>query len=236
MIKLKITWKYCLAFYCIIMLYVSLHELIHHFAGYLICGAWGKKTFNYFETACETDSKSLIATYVGPLFTFAMMYIGAYFLNNKFSNFKRHLGFAIIFAQLPFQRMVSPFFRMNDEFYATSILYGNTPLVYWSVIIVIWIICLPPLIKAYKAITNKYRLVWFIFYLGFFPYILWGPIFGTLEYLMVEKNFLAQPIIGIGLLFIINEIITIIAYYMTKKYIDPFYDLPLNIKATISKY
>jgi len=38
---------------------------------------------------------------------------------------------------------------------------------------------------------------------------------------MVERNFLAQPIIGIGLLFIINEVITIIAYFLTKKYIDP---------------
>ena len=120
MIKLKITWKYCLAFYCIIMLYASLHELIHHFAGYFICGDWGYKTFNYFETACETDRKSLLATYMGPLFSFTMMYVGAYFLIKKSSNFIKHLGFAMIFAQLPFQRMVSPFFKMNDEFYATS--------------------------------------------------------------------------------------------------------------------
>ena len=48
MIKLKITWRYCLAFYCIIMLYVSLHELVHHFAGYLVCGAWGKKHSTIF--------------------------------------------------------------------------------------------------------------------------------------------------------------------------------------------
>jgi len=221
MIKLKITWKYCLAFYCIIMLYASLHELIHHFAGYFICGDWGYKTFNYFETACETDRKSLLATYMGPLFSFTMMYVGAYFLIKKSSNFIKHLGFAMIFAQLPFQRMVSPFFKMNDEFYATSILYGNTTFIYWGVIITIWIICIPPLIKAYLSIENKYRMIWFLFYLVLFPYLLWGPIFGTLEFFMVERNFLAQPIIGIGLLFIINEVITIIAYFLTKKHIDP---------------
>jgi len=221
MIKLKITWKYCLAFYCIIMLYASLHELIHHFAGYFICGDWGYKTFNYFETACETDRKSLLATYMGPLFSFTMMYVGAYFLIKKSSNFIKHLGFAMIFAQLPFQRMVSPFFKMNDEFYATSLLYGNTTFIYWVVIITIWIICIPPLIKAYLSIKNKYRMIWFLFYLVLFPYLLWGPIFGTLEFIMVERNFLAQPIIGIGLLFIINEVITIIAYFLTKKHIDP---------------
>jgi len=150
-----------------------------------------------------------------------MMYVGAYFLIKKSSNFIKHLGFAMIFAQLPFQRMVSPFFKMNDEFYATSLLYGNTTFIYWVVIITIWIICIPPLIKAYLSIKNKYRMIWFLFYLVLFPYLLWGPIFGTLEFIMVERNFLAQPIIGIGLLFIINEVITIIAYFLTKKYIDP---------------
>ena len=203
------------------MLYASLHELIHHFAGYIVCGEWGTKTFNYFETACSDLPKSYIATYIGPIFTFIIMYVGAYFLNDKSSDFKKHLGFAMIFAQIPLQRMISPFFRMNDEFYATSMLLGNTSVVYWSVIIIVWIICFPPLIKAYKAIENKYRIIWFIFYLVLFPYLLVGPFFAGLEYLMVEKKFLAQPVIGIGLLFIINEIITIIAYYFTKKYINP---------------
>lgn len=221
MIKLKITWRYCIAFYCIIMLYVSLHELVHHFAGYLVCGEWGIKTFNYFETACDNENISYLATYIGPLFTFAMMYVGMYFLKKNNSTYKKHLGFAMIFAQLPLQRMTSPFFRMNDEYYATSNLLGNTTFVYWLVIIVIWLICLPPLIRAYKAIENKNRILWYAFYLVLFPYLLWGPIFGGLEYLMVEKKFLAQSVYGIGLLFIINEIVTIIAYYFTKKYIDP---------------
>jgi len=221
MIKLKITWRYCLAFYCIIMLYASLHELVHHFAGYLVCGDWGTKTFNSFSTTCDNEAKSYIATYIGPLFSFGMMYVGMYFLRQNNSAFKKHLGFAMIFAQLPFQRMVSPFFRMNDEFYASSKLFGNTDVVYWIVIILIWLICLPPLIKAYKVIQNKYKWLWYAFYLVLFPYVLWGPFFGGLEYLMVEKKFLDYPIIGIGLLFIINEIVTIVAYYYTKKYINP---------------
>ena len=220
MIRLKLTWRYCLAFYCVIMLYVSIHELVHHFSGFLICGEWGYKSFNYFETACED---ALLATYMGPAFSFLMMYVGAYLLSSKFSNFKKHLGFAMIFAQLPFQRMVNPFFKMNDEFYASAQIFGNTPFVYWSVIIIIWVICLPPLIKAFRCIENKNRISWFLFYLIIFPYLLWGPFFGTLEFLMVQKEFLATPIIGIGLLFIINEAVTIVAYLFMKKHIDPYY-------------
>ena len=224
MVTLRITWRYCLAFYCIGMLYVSLHELAHHFAGYLICGDWGYKTFNYFSTACDESKESLLATYVGPLFTFAVMYVGAYFLKHSASNYRKHLGFALIFAQIPLQRMICPFFYMNDEYYATATLFGPTPLVYWMVIVVIWAICLPPLVRAYKSIENRQRLLWFLFYLVVFPYVLVGPFFLALEYLMVNKGFLAQTYIGIGLLFIINEIVTIVLYFMTKKLIDPDQD------------
>ena len=61
------------------MVYASLHELVHHFVGYLICGDWGYKSFNYFRTACEeTNNNRLIATYAGPVFSFIMMYVGTY--------------------------------------------------------------------------------------------------------------------------------------------------------------
>ena len=45
MVKLRVTFSYCVAFYCVVMLYLSLHELVHHFSAYLICGDWGYKTF-----------------------------------------------------------------------------------------------------------------------------------------------------------------------------------------------
>ncbi len=221
MVRIKITLKYCIAFYCICRLYASIHELVHHFTAYFICGDWGYKSFNYFETACEGTDKSLLATYTGPLFTFIMMYVGVYFINKKFSTFRNHLGFALIFAQMPLQRMINPFFKMNDEFYATANLFGDTPLNYWLTIIIIWIICVPPLVKAYRAIENSYKALWFSFYLVLFPYLLFGPFFFGLEYVMVQRNFLSQTVIGIGLLFIINEIVTIVLYFVTKKYIDP---------------
>lgn len=221
MITLKITWRYCLAFYCMVMLYASLHELVHHFAGYLICGDWGYKTFNYFETACEGTRKNYLATYAGPVFTFAMMYVGAHWLRTGKTNYHRHLGFATIMAQLPLQRMLMPFFRMNDEYYASAKLFGSTPAVYWIVGLLVTAICLPPLIFAFRAIDNKYRILWYLFYLVLFPYLLWGPVFGGLEYLMVQRGVLDQTIIGIGLLFIINEVVTIIGYVFTKRFIEP---------------
>ncbi|MBK6825712.1 MAG: hypothetical protein IPG86_01920 [Chitinophagaceae bacterium] len=221
MISIKITWKYCLAFYCLIMLYASLHELVHHFAGAAICGAWGYKTFNYFSTACESNRWAYLATYAGPLFSFIMMWVGAYGLRKKnASPLSRQISFALIFAQLPFQRMFFPFFKMNDEFYASKSLFGDTQLMYWSVIIIIWLICLPPLVTAYRSITNKHRLAWFLFYLILFPVIIWVPVFLLLEYLLVNRHVLDQTFIGIAWLFLVNEIITVIGYFLTKKYFN----------------
>ncbi|MCE7995757.1 MAG: hypothetical protein HEP71_27510 [Roseivirga sp.] len=221
MVKLKLTLKYCIALYCISMLYASLHELVHHFAGYLVCGAWGVKSFNSFATACEGENISYLATYAGPVFTFIMMYVGMAMLRANKSNFHSHLGFAMIFAQMPVQRMLGPIMGFNDELYATGKLFGYTTVNTWIVIILVWAICVPPLIQAYKAIQNKQRLLWFLLYALLLPYILFGPMFFLLEYLMLEKGVLDQAIIGIGLLFIINEVVTILLYLKTKKYLDP---------------
>ncbi len=221
MLRLKITLRYCVAFYCIIMLYTSLHELVHHFAGYIICGDWGYKTFNYFETACEGTRKTYLATYAGPLFTYIIMYVGMYFLKPSSTNYQKHLGFALIFAQLPFQRMIGPLMKMNDEYYATVKLFGASPLNYWLVSIIIFAICIAPLVRAYQVIENKRAWAWFLFYFLLFPYLLWGPFFGGMEYLMVQKGVLDQTIIGIGLLFIINEVVTIVLHLLTKRDIEP---------------
>lgn len=220
MLKLKITWKYCIAFYCLIMLYSSLHELIHHFVGFIVCGEWGYKTFNYFKTACS-GPEVYIATYAGPLFSFAVMWIGAYLLKRtNASEYLKQLSFALILGQMPLQRMTMCFFKMNDEYYATSHLFGKTPLVYWSVIVVVWLCCVPPLITAYRAIQNKYKILWFLFYLVLFPYLLWGPSFMILEHLLVNKHVLAGTWIGIAHLFILNEVVTIVGYIVSKKWFD----------------
>jgi hypothetical protein len=146
---LKITWRYCVAFYCVIMLYASLHELVHHAVGYLVCGAWGLKTFNSFTTACEGTPRSDLATYAGPLFSFGAMWVGWWLLRRKGSTpLRRQLGFAMVFAQLPLQRMTGPFLHQNDEFYAASHAFGRGAAAMWATAIVIWAVCLPPLIGA----------------------------------------------------------------------------------------
>jgi len=221
MVKLKLSTKYCLAFYGVIMLHVSMHELVHHFSAAAICGEWGTKTFNSFDAACS-EPISFLSTYAGPLYTFLMMYLGMYWIKNGTSAYKKHLGFATIFAQLPAQRMMGPPMQFNDEMYATGQLYGYTNFNIILVTVIVFAICIPPLVYAYKRIQNKHAWAWFLLYFLLLPYLIFGPVFGGLEYLMVQKGFLDQTLIGIGLLFIINEVVTILLYWKTKHFIDPF--------------
>lgn len=222
MITLRHTWKYCLAFYCLIMLWASLHEMIHHFSAWIFCGfEFGTKTFNYFETACEGTTWSYMATYTGPILNFAAMWWGASMLRPDASERRRHLGFALVFAQLPLQRMIMPFMEGNDEYYASAALFGESLLMKVIVLLVIWTVCIPPLIKAWKAIQNRRRTLWFAWYLILFPYLLWGPFFGGLEYLMVNRGVLDATILGMGWLFVLNETITLIVWWRVRDWILP---------------
>lgn len=220
-IHIAVDWRYCIAFYFVVMLYASLHELMHHFAGFIACGAWGDKTFNSFTTACEGTFGSWMATFAGPAFSFAAMWVGWWLLARKRSTaLHRQMGFAIVFAQLPLQRMTGPLLQLNDEYYAAGHFFGYTTGTMWATFAVICAFCVPPLIGAWRAIGNRRRAAWFLFYLVLFPYVLWGPIFGLLEYLLVSRDVLSGRTIGIANLFILNEIVTIVGHVATGSWLS----------------
>ena len=236
LVHLRVTLLYCVAFYFLIMLHASMHELVHHFTGAAICGEWGTKSFNLFRLACGADTAWLatdatpwsrmfttawFATYAGPIYSYAMMWLGALWIARGDSTWWKHLGFSTIFAQLPLQRISGPLFGWNDEWFATRHIFGADELNRWITLLVLIAICLPPLVVAYRSIANRWRWAWFAFYFALFPALLFAPALIGLEYLMVGRQVLAQPFFGIGLLFILNEIITVIGWVLTQKYIDP---------------
>lgn len=220
-IQLSLSWRYCVALYCVVMLYSSLHELVHHFAGYAACGAWGYKSFNYFSTACEGTVKSWMATFAGPAFSYAAMWAGWWLLARASSSaMQRQLGFAMIFAQLPLQRLTGPLFRNNDEYFAAWHLFGVSEATRWITFAVLCVCCIPPLVGAWRAIGNTRRAWWFLLYFTLLPYLLWGPVFGILEYLLTKRQVMDGRTIGIAHLFIVNEVVTIVAYLRTKRWLS----------------
>jgi hypothetical protein len=72
-----------------------------------------------------------MATYAGPAFSFAAMWLGWWLLaRSRSTGMQRHLGFATIFAQLPAQlpaqRLHGPLGVFNDEYCAASHMFGRT--------------------------------------------------------------------------------------------------------------
>ena len=91
------------------------------------------------------------------------------------------------------------------------VLASHSPLGFWLTNLAIWILAIPPLLFAYRAITNRHRVLWFI---GFFvlPFVFVFVFAGMFleQWLLLDRKFLAVPIIGIPYLILLVEVLSII--------------------------
>ena len=212
-LKIKLSPPYVIAFLALTILCGTSHEFVHHFVGAAFCGCFGYKTFNSFElcSSCAGNRLAFIAaTWAGPLFTYGLMWLGVYRLS-KPSTAARQLGFALIFANFPINRIGFALIGWNDEQYVTNKIFGHSPLGFWLTNLAIWILAIPPLLFAYRAITNRHRVLWFI---GFFvlPFVFVFVFAGMFleQWLLLDRKFLAVPIIGIPYLILLVEVLSII--------------------------
>jgi len=212
-LKIKLSLPYVIAFLALTILCGTSHEFVHHFVGAAFCGCFGYKTFNSFElcSSCAGNRLAFIAaTWAGPLFTYGLMWLGVYRLS-KPSTAARQLGFALIFANFPITRIGFALIGWNDEQYVTNKIFGHSPLGFWLTNLAIWILAIPPLLFAYRAIMNRHRVLWFI---GFFvlPFLFVFVFAGMFleQWLLLDRKFLAMPIIGIPYLILLVEVLSII--------------------------
>ena len=220
--KSSLSWRYLVPFLSLVMLCGTSHEFAHHFTGAMICGCFGTKTFNSFQLClgCEASrSYWILATYAGPIFTFALLWIGWYQLRSH-DPMKKQLGFALIFANFPINRILFALLRYNDEQYAASVLFGESEIAFWLTNMVIWALTFPPLWMAYKSIESPNSLLWFLgfFVLPFIFVILFAGLFLE-NWLLLEKQFLSSSVFGIPYLLLVVEIGCLITYLRTKKYL-----------------
>lgn len=231
--KIKLTWKYLLAFLLLTMLCGLSHEMVHHLTAAAICGCWGYKTFNSFVLcdSCANRAFGYWATIAGPLFTFALMWWGWYQLSQK-DHKNKQLGFALIFANFPVNRMFFVFINSNDEQWVRRHLFGNdSPIASWITIGLVLACTVPPLIAAYRAINNSRKAIWFLaFYLLPFIFVI---VFAGLfleEFLLLDQKLLANTIVGIPYLLILTEILCVAGYALTKKYLYSNHEHTFSVK------
>ena len=159
----------------------EVHEIVHTTVGRLICGSWGLRDFNSWNI-CETCTNpyALWATVAGPVFTFIVIWIGYFMIQKNESVNSIALGFSLIFASLPFARILNATLGIGDEITVLNELLKNHTLAWLIGLVGILLITVFPLIKAYKLIGNKNKI-------GLFLLFLLGP---TVLYIIVILIFL----------------------------------------------
>ena len=88
------------------------HELSHTAVGRLVCGGWGPRNFNTWDL--PADCTSVIPTVAGPVFSFALMWIGAAMLGAP-SRRWLPLGLALVITANPFARLLTAVLGGGDE-------------------------------------------------------------------------------------------------------------------------
>ena len=166
--KIKITIKFAIVFLMLTFFMGELHELVHTSVGRLMCGCWGDRDFNVWGLCegCwdELFPYSTLSTFAGPIFTFSMWWVGYYLLGKEKSMTQHSLGFALVFANLPFARLLTAGFGGGDEVYALSLLTENYNLSWVIGFVVILLVAFPPLKRAYNSMGDRRKIGWFLLF------------------------------------------------------------------------
>ena len=219
-VKVPFSWRYLLAFFCLGTLLGIGHEFAHHFAGFLICGEWGYKTFNSFVLApgCGTlhPRTAWLATLAGPvLCNYIPMWYGLAKVRGSDAG-QQLFGFSVILAAVPLLRIVPNLWWANDESWIVTQLFGQSTAAFWLMNAAIWLATLPPLIAAWRAVRNRWRVLVFFVFLVVVPGVV-ALLFGmVLEPLIVHKRMLAGAFVGIPYLVWLAEGLATFGYWKLK--------------------
>lgn len=166
--KLKITPAYALTFLALTFVLHEAHEIVHTTVGRLICGCWGQRDFNTWgicEGCSEQSNIAVLATFAGPVFTFMMIWIGTSLISRNKSDRQKALGFSLIFANLPFARVLTSSFGGGDEVWGLTSVLNNHALAWATGLLLILLIITVPLWRAYRLIENSRKAGWFLLFL-----------------------------------------------------------------------
>lgn len=224
MITLQLKFRPLIAFFFLMILLGEMHELVHIFTGYSFCGCWGARDFNVWslcEGCRDANPWAILATFAGPIFTFALIWLGRAWLLHGDTR-KQVLGFILIFANLPFARILTAFLGGGDEVYALHVVFGNgdnRDLIHYIGLSIVLVAAVPPLITAWKAIANPYRWLYFLGFLLLPMLLAMLVIFMGLNGLL-EQGVLAEPWIwGTPALVTLNTMAMIIGLSLMSRYL-----------------
>lgn len=219
LVKIPLTWRYLLAFFCLGALMGMSHELAHHAAGFAICGDWGYKTFNSFQLAvgCREQHPNTfwLATVAGPvLFNYLPSWIGMAMARRPDAS-TQLFGVSLILSTVPALRLFSAIVG-GDEQWLARLHFGTDRAVYWIALFSVIALTLPPLIVAWRTIRNPFKpLVFALLFLGV-PLLVFFLVGQVLEGLILEHKVLADTLWGMPYMVLLAEVLATFGYAILK--------------------
>ena len=217
--KLKITLKFVITFLALTFVMHEAHEIVHTTVGRIICGCWGERDFNVWGLcdSCDNNPLKLVSTFGGPLFTLIMIWFGYYFLGETKTNHQKSFGFALIFANMPFARVLNPMVGGGDEVMVLMHFLDNYEMSRIIIFSLITLIIFIPLRKCFLTIENDKRLGWFCLFL-FAPVALDLVIVLGIMNTLLNKGVLAEYwILGSPVLVTLWTLLVVIVFLSTQK-------------------
>jgi len=192
--NIKAAWFPLLAFVALQFFMGELHELVHTGLGRLLCGCWGVRDFNVWSLCVTCDHaplRNLAATYAGLLFTFAMLWWGYFLLAPGKPIPQQSLGFALVFANLPFARLLGALLLGgNDEVYALRP-FMPYPVAGALGTTFVVVAVTPPVVRAYRALQPHGRLGVFLAFFFLPTGLTLAVVLGILNSSLLASGFLA---------------------------------------------
>lgn len=193
--KIKLTVSNVIALLALSFFMQETHELAHTGVGRLICGGWGERNFNIWDLAdgcSEATPLAVLATFAGPIYSVAVIWIGFFMLSGGRSAAVKSVGLALIVSSMPFARILTPLFGGGDEVLGMRVL-GLDRAVAWPIAVVATLaLALPPVVKIYTTIQNRMKWLWLIG-LIFVPFLATGAVvFALLQESLLRNGVLAE--------------------------------------------
>lgn len=191
--QLKLDWKYVAAFFALNGVVSELHEQAHITTGRLLNGCYGPRDFNTWKECATATSQLPLASMAGPLFSYIVMWLGAWLVARAATPARRALGFALVFAPLPFARVFTVLMGGGDERFFLNTLAGE-PLPPGALLAFTMLFCGPPVYLAWRALDNRHR-GWIVAAFCVVPLlVIWVYKFKLLNGLLLQ-GVLATPVI-----------------------------------------
>ncbi|MGZ3183158.1 MAG: hypothetical protein ACXU8N_12020 [Telluria sp.] len=190
--ELRVGAKYAVAFLALNGVISELHEQAHITTGRLVTGCYGPRDFNVWEScAAGHDPLPWAAPLAGPLFSYLVMWFGIWLLRAASGSTARALGFALVFAPLPFARIFTAALGGGDEkIFLTILGVGQAR---WLALAVTLLACGLPVCLAWRALANRGR-TWIVAGLCVLPLLaIWVYKLKGLNTLL-QQGVLAEPI------------------------------------------